>query len=265
MIFGFILVPWVAAVAAVPAQSHALGPRSSGASAPERREPTPLIRGHAHNDYRHPRPLHDALDQGFTSVEADVFLVDGKVLVGHDRPELKPERTLAALYLDPLTERIARGTVPEPFTLMIDIKADGETTYAAIRAELQRRPSLRRIQVVISGDRPLGTLTQEAGAWAGIDGRLNDRQSRLDPKTMPWLSTSWFSFFTWTGRGEMPALERLRLRSLVRQVSRRGRELRFWGAPDQENVWRELTEAGVHRINTDKVGLYAQFVRDNRK
>jgi len=209
--------------------------------------------------------LHDALDHGFTSVEADVFLVDGQILVGHDRPELKPDRTLATLYLDPLTERIAHGNVPEPFTLMIDIKADGESTYAAIRAELQRRPALGRIRVVISGDRPLGTLTQEAGAWAGIDGRLTDRQSRLDSKTMPWISTSWASFFSWTGRGEMPALERLRLRSLVRQVSRRGRELRFWGAPDQENVWRELTQAGVHRINTDKLGLYAQFVRDNRK
>ena len=32
----------------------------------------PLARAHAHNDYEHPRPLRDALDHGFTSVEADV-------------------------------------------------------------------------------------------------------------------------------------------------------------------------------------------------
>ena len=31
---------------------------------------------HAHNDYLHSRPLLDALDQGFDSVEADVFLVN---------------------------------------------------------------------------------------------------------------------------------------------------------------------------------------------
>ena len=42
-------------------------------------EPTPLLHGHAHNDYLHPRPLLDALDQGFCSVEADIFLVDGKL------------------------------------------------------------------------------------------------------------------------------------------------------------------------------------------
>src|SRR5262245_58578952 len=38
---------------------------------------TPLRQAHAHNDYEHPRPLFDALDQGFCSVEADIYLVDG--------------------------------------------------------------------------------------------------------------------------------------------------------------------------------------------
>jgi len=32
----------------------------------------PLIPAHAHNDYLHARPLLDALDHGFCSVEADI-------------------------------------------------------------------------------------------------------------------------------------------------------------------------------------------------
>ena len=36
----------------------------------------PLPRAHAHNDYLHQRPLLDALDNGFCSVEADISLVD---------------------------------------------------------------------------------------------------------------------------------------------------------------------------------------------
>ncbi|MCY2994623.1 MAG: hypothetical protein NTY19_43195 [Planctomycetota bacterium] len=66
----------------------------------------PLIRAHAHNDYQHSRPLLDALDHGFCSVEADIFLVDGQLLVGHTALELKPQRTLQALYLDPLRHRV---------------------------------------------------------------------------------------------------------------------------------------------------------------
>src|SRR6267378_249318 len=72
-------------------------------------QPTPLTQVHAHNDYMHTRPLMDALDQGFCSVEADIFLVDGKLLVAHTRTMTKPERTLQALYLDPLRERVKKN------------------------------------------------------------------------------------------------------------------------------------------------------------
>jgi len=49
-------------------------------------EPVQALRGaHAHNDYQHERPLLDALAHGFQSVEADVFLVEGKLLVALNR------------------------------------------------------------------------------------------------------------------------------------------------------------------------------------
>ena len=59
-----------------------------------------LRRAHAHNDYEHPKPLINALGHGFGSVEADVHLVEGKLLVGHDPEDLLPERTLERLYLE---------------------------------------------------------------------------------------------------------------------------------------------------------------------
>ncbi len=48
---------------------------------------TPLPNAHAHNDYLHPRPLHDALAHGFASVEADIHLVNGELYVSHDAPD----------------------------------------------------------------------------------------------------------------------------------------------------------------------------------
>src|SRR4051794_20826781 len=79
----------VAAEAPPPAPDHSAGP-------------VPLVHAHAHNDYEHPRPLLDALDAGFCSVEADIYLVDGKLLVAHNRKDVRPDRTLQSLYLDPL-------------------------------------------------------------------------------------------------------------------------------------------------------------------
>src|SRR5437660_5226848 len=99
--------------------------------------PGPFLSAHAHNDYEHARPLFDALDHGFCSVEADIYLVQGQLLVAHMRSQVKPERTLEKLYLDPLQERVKQngGRVyaggPE-VTLLIDIKTDWKTTYPAL-------------------------------------------------------------------------------------------------------------------------------------
>ena len=104
--------------------------------------PQPLRRAHAHNDYLHPRPLHDALGHRFTSVEADVYLVDGELLVAHDVVDLDPTRTLRSLYLDPLAARVRanHGSVyrghRKPVQLLIDIKADGEAAYLELHRQL---------------------------------------------------------------------------------------------------------------------------------
>src|SRR5947209_11603808 len=68
---------------------------------PAATQPSPQIHLHAHNDYLHERPLSDALEHGFCSVEADVHLVAGKLLVAHEIEAVKADRTLQSLYLDP--------------------------------------------------------------------------------------------------------------------------------------------------------------------
>ena len=103
--------------------------------AEEKKEAVPIPYAHAHNDYEHKRPLLDALDHGFCSVEADVFLIDGKLLVGHNRWFLKSEQTLQSLYLDPLRERIHKNggrVYPQVPTilLLIEIKSKADETYA---------------------------------------------------------------------------------------------------------------------------------------
>lgn len=98
----------------------------------------PLQRAHAHNDYEHDRPLLDALSHGFTSVEADIYLVDGELLVGHDPADLVPGRTLQSLYLDPLARRVRanHGRVYQgsdlSLQLLVDIKNTGAATYTEL-------------------------------------------------------------------------------------------------------------------------------------
>ncbi|MEU6645300.1 hypothetical protein ABZ863_22450 [Saccharomonospora sp. NPDC046836] len=121
-----------------------LGLASAPASAHGKPTPPvrPLAQAHAHNDYEHPRPLLDALAAGFTSVESDIYLVDGQLLVGHDPQDLTAERTLEALYLEPLRARVlaTHGRVyqrPADFQLLVDIKTEANSTYAALEQRLR--------------------------------------------------------------------------------------------------------------------------------
>jgi glycerophosphoryl diester phosphodiesterase len=228
---------------------------------------------HAHNDYEHLRPLQDALARGFGSVEADVYLIDGELRVGHDLADTRPGRTLESLYLKPLARqvlanhgRVYAGSRAQ-VQLLIDIKSDGPSTYLAIEKALRRYPLVfaatvgrhavpGAVQAVVSGNRPLELMQQQRIRFAGYDGRLADLGSGLPKSLMPLVSDNWANTFSWTGQGAFPAAEKAKLRSLVVQAHRAGYRVRFWNTPDvpgaaRTALWTQLRAAGVDYLNTD--------------
>ncbi|MQY15534.1 hypothetical protein SRB5_57160 [Streptomyces sp. RB5] len=246
--------------------------------------PAPLRRAHAHNDYLHERPLLDALAHNFTSVEADVFLRDGQLLVAHEEAALDPTRTLQSLYLDPLARRIARnrGSVyagyHRPLQLLVDIKDLGEPTYLELSRVLRRYRGLfshavdgrvqpRAVTAVISGDRAARIpMEAEHVRYAFYDGRYEDLPTDVPASFIPLLSASWSSAFTWQGAGPMPAAEREALRSVVALAHSKGQRVRFWATPDlpgpeRDAVWRELLAADVDHLNSDDLAGLETFLR----
>ncbi len=102
-----------------------------------------LPNAHAHNDYLHESPLYDALGHGFASAEVDIYLAGNELYVGHEPKELRKDRTLECLYLEPLRQIIAQNngkvfSTLSPFTLLIDIKTDADNTYKALRRVLKK-------------------------------------------------------------------------------------------------------------------------------
>jgi hypothetical protein len=241
------------------------------------RDVTPLANAHAHNDYLHARPLLDALDHGFTSVEADVFLVEGTLLVGHDREALKSDRTLESLYLSPLAERVRQNgghvyPTQSRFFLLIDIKDDPRPTYRELQRLLAKHAQMLSsieggkarpgaITVVLTGNRPKIEASDPRVRYVALDGRLSDLNSQAPAHLLPMISDNWTKQFHWRGNEPMPETERAKLREIVKKAHAAGRVVRFWETPEHEAVWRELRAAGVDLINTDELERLAAFLR----
>ncbi|CAN5297357.1 phosphatidylinositol-specific phospholipase C/glycerophosphodiester phosphodiesterase family protein [soil metagenome] len=241
----------------------------------------PQPQAHAHNDYEHKRPLLDALDQGFCSVEADIFLVEGELLVAHTLLDLKKDRTLQKLYLDPLRERVKAngGHVFQDgplFHLMIDVKTDAKPTYAALAKVLADYADLlseinygkrteRAINVVISGNCDREAIATAKLRYCAIDGRPKDLDGTAPADLIPWISDSWKSHFKWDGTGTMPDAERTKMKALVAKAHEQKRLIRFWGTPDHAAVWEEQANAGVNLINTDKLAELKEYLTKRAK
>ncbi|KAJ9619613.1 Altered inheritance of mitochondria protein 6 [Taxawa tesnikishii (nom. ined.)] len=141
-------VLYVRAVNRVPSW---LEPRISAYSKDDPTRNIKPIPCHSHNDYKQPVPLFDALHTGCTGVEADVWLFDGELYVGHTVDSLTPNRTLHSLYIDPLLKLLdARNNhgnssswtglysqdPTQTVVLLIDIKSDGFDTFPHVSRQL---------------------------------------------------------------------------------------------------------------------------------
>lgn len=243
-------------------------------------EPQPLLRAHAHNDYEHARPLFEALDHGFGSVEADVYLVDAHLLVAHNREDVRPARTLEALYLDPLRERVRThgGRVYRggpTITSLVDVKSEAAPTYTALHAVLKNYVDMLTVfragvatpgavTVIVSGNRARAEIAAQAVRYAAIDGRPEDLDSPAPATLVPLVSADWNKLFTWRWTGPMSDADRRTLTQIVERAHAQGRTLRFWNTPDRPEVWQSLLAAGVDLIGADDLSKLQEFLHKQR-
>lgn len=235
---------------------------------------------HAHNDYLHERPLFHAVENGFRSIEADVFAIGDSLYVAHNRRDITPGRTLRALYLEPLMQYMSedRPSIYDsasPLILLVDIKDDGLTTYKLLEVILNECQDILcrlspegyvpgSLMVVVSGNRPIDYMMHQRTRFAFVDGRVENLLESNPSVLMPLISDRWTKYFTWRGKGDIPEKELTQLKLYVQQAHGSGRLIRFWATPDspgeaREAVWSVLLEAGVDLINTDDLTGLREF------
>ncbi|KAK4238502.1 hypothetical protein C8A03DRAFT_43776 [Achaetomium macrosporum] len=222
---------------------------------------------HSHNDYWRKVPLFSALYAGCTGVEADVWLRDGDLLVGHDTASLQVNRTFQTLYVNPLVEILMRqnpttkyyngtgngvfDTDPtQTLVLLVDLKTDGPETWPWVvkqLAPLRQRGWLSYwenghfhqgpITVVGTGNTPFDQILGGSNTTyrdAFFDAPLDQLENSPYNATNSYYAS--VSFWDAIGQvylgGGKPSEEQLeKIRGHLREAHRRGLKARYWGLP----------------------------------
>ncbi|KAF2160086.1 hypothetical protein M409DRAFT_29385 [Zasmidium cellare ATCC 36951] len=149
---------------------------------------------HSHNDYWRREPLFDAISWGCTGVEADVWLFDRELYVGHTMSSLKRGGTFREIYVDKLVGLLDRmnagsevggGTGQlsgvfhrkpgQALTLLVDLKNSGRQAFEILQKQLSplrerdyvtywngREVVPRAVTVVATGDTPFDLVIANA-------------------------------------------------------------------------------------------------------
>ncbi|KAI0034319.1 hypothetical protein K488DRAFT_45795 [Vararia minispora EC-137] len=223
---------------------------------------------HSHNDYWRDVPLLEAISFGVASVEADVWLINDTLYVGHEQAALTEDRTFESLYVQPLLNLLnmqnpktlftVNQTSPNgifdtassvPLQLLVDIKTDGSEALPFILDALDPLREAGYLTTFANN-----TLTESAVTVIGTGNSPLDGVKALDPRDYffdaplailndtstnttwdatlsPIASTDYEAVVGWSGIGQINDTARNVILTLVSDAHTRGIRARFWDTP----------------------------------
>lgn len=247
--------------------------------------PTSLTQGiipkliHSHNDYWRDVPFYSAISVGAVSVEADVWLYNGTLHIGHEEGALTNARTFESLYINPILDTLQRQnptnssflTAPthngvfdtngaQTLYLFVDVKTPGNTTWPYVVKALEPLQSggwlstvnssnqftLGAVTVTGTGNTPLNQVQPVTPRYYFYDApipTLNSTFSNITSLVSPIASTDFEANFGPVPGTSLNDTQLALLRAQVATAHAKGIMLRYWDQPG----WPISTRNGIWR------------------
>lgn len=230
------------------------------------------LNAHSHNDYEQATPFFMAHNAHFGSIEADIWAVDGNLLVAHSKAEITAERSLDSLYILPIVRlyrkngQKAWNDQASTFQLLIDLKTAVEPTLSLLVEKLEKYPDVfdskgNAIRIVITGNRPVPSDFNKYPLFISFDGNISLKYDDQQLKRIALYSENLKDFTRWNGKGPIIQKEEKRLRQIIDSVHGINKKIRFWNAPDEAEAWKTLMILKVDYINTDRIQELSTYLK----
>lgn len=221
---------------------------------------------HSHNDYKNSVPFYRAYRDGFGSMEADVFAINGVLLVAHEENEITPARSLKAMYLDPLITHLKKDN-SRRLRLLIEIKKDYKVTLPLVIKELQPLSQYfsypghpGRLAIVMTGAVPPGSVMLNYPDWLNFDVNHLKGFTTDQLKKVELVSVDFTEYSKWDGKSAISEEDIIKLKTVIDSAHAVNKKIRFYGTPDTPKCWKELIDLNSDVIGTDHIDELAVFL-----
>lgn len=225
---------------------------------------------HSHNDYEQETPFWTAYQNYAGSIEADIWAINGELYVAHNKRDIKKEKTLDAMYLQPIANIFKQNKgrafkdCKKTFQLMIDLK---DTPYVLLNLLVKKLAPYKNIfdkkinpnavTIVISASDTILNYPD----FIHFDGKIGKIYSPEQLQKIKMMSEDFANFSSWNGEEKMSRRETTKLKNIIGKIHLIGKKARFWNTGDNEIIWEQLLNLGVDFISTDKPEQFAAFYK----
>lgn len=235
---------------------------------------------------------------GCESVEADVWLYNDTLYVGHEVLALTQERTFDSLYIQPILNVLNRqnpkgqivqsdekngvfdAASDQTLYLWVDVKRDGSNTWPLVVQALEplrQGGYLTRVNgttIIPGAVTVIGTGNTPLDQIEGVEDRdyffdadlalLNSTQSRITSLVSPIASTDFSRYIGHIKGDTFNDTQLATLRDQIAVAASKGIGARYWETPSypvstRNAVWKTLVIEGVALINADDLPAAAGF------
>jgi YVTN family beta-propeller protein len=228
-----------------------------------------VANAHSHNDYEQAQPFYLAYQEQFGSIEADIHLVNGKILVAHNAKNVSPNLSLEKLYLDPLDFYIKmnHGTpyrdTSKSLQLLIDQKTEATTTLNGLIEVLKKYPAIihnKKIKITITGNRPEPKDYPLYPNFIWFDGRPKEIYSKEAIAKIALISDDFGDYVKKRYPLDISINENEKILSVIQHAHDAHIKFRFWGVADYPAAWEKMMAYQIDYINTDHINNLSDFL-----
>lgn len=231
-----------------------------------------LSNTHAHNDYMHKVPFYTAFNAGFGSIEADIYPVNGTMLVAHNKKDIRSHRTLQSLYLLPLLSELKKDK-SRKVKLLIDIKENYKASLQVLIKQLKPLQKFlvstqkfnNQLTILISGNRPPPAEYKNYPDFIYFDDDLQMKHDSTEWRRVGQVSLSLQNYTRWKGDTVLNKHDSEVVQKVIDSVHNAGKTIRLWAAPDTRLSWKTQMHLGVDLIGTDELQELAAFIKEQEK